>query len=128
MVGDGNSHYKDGTSYGKWFREVRPLILERDENICRACEEPDRMVPTGRNDHYLLKSLLVVHHINEQPADNRPENLVAVCQPCHMIHHKSATTPFPWFASYAERATQSMTSKWKATATSLQVKYSSTTA
>lgn len=128
MVGEGNSHYKSGSSYAEWFRQMRPLILERDERQCRVCGEPDQMVSTGRGDGFQWKSLLVVHHLNEQPQDNRPENLITLCGPCHMTHHKSATTPFPWFASYAARATLYMTSRWRATATSLQVKYSSTTA
>jgi YHS domain-containing protein len=128
MVGAGNSRYKDGTSYAEWFRRMRPLILERDGKVCRACRQPNEMVPTGRSDGFRFKSILVVHHINEDPADNRPENLIALCHGCHMRHHKSATTPFPWFASYAVSATRSMTSRWTATVTSLQAKFSSTTA
>lgn len=128
MVGAGNSKYKDGTSYADWFRKMRPLIFERDDRMCRVCETPEQMTPTGRADNFRFKSLLVVHHINEQPSDNRPENLILLCQPCHMVHHKSKPTPYPWFGSYAERATSYMTSKWMAQVTSLQVKYSSTTA
>lgn len=128
MIGAGNSHYKDGTSYADWFRKMRPLVLERDGRICRVCETTDRMVPTGRDDSFQFKSLLVVHHINELPWDNRPENLITLCQSCHMVHHKSVPTPYPWFGSYAERATSYMTSKWTEQVTSLLVRYSSTTA
>ncbi len=111
MIGAGNSHFKTGTSYAEWFRRMRPLIRERDK-VCRACLNPGR----------------IVHHINQQPWDNWPENLILLCSTCHAVHHKSKRTPFPWFASYAENATRSMTSRWKATATSLQVRFSSTTA
>lgn len=128
MVGAGNSHYKDGTSYAEWFRQMRPLILHRDGSQCRVCSAPDRLVPTGRKDHQQWKSLLAIHHLNELPADNRPENLITLCSPCHMRHHKSTTTPYPWFESYAESATRSMTSRWTATVTSLRMKFSSTTA
>lgn len=128
MVGAGNSKYKDGTSYADWFRKMRPLIFERDGRNCRVCETTDRMVPTGRGGSFQFKSLLLVHHINEQPWDNRPENLILLCQSCHMIHHKSNVTPYPWFESYAVRATSYMTSKWHGQVTSLQAKYSSTTA
>lgn len=112
MVGKGNSHYKDGTSYALWFRSMRPLILERDGG-CAVCGI------TGR---------LVVHHINEDPTDNTPENLVALCRPHHSIHHKSRRTPWPWFATYAQAATRSTTSQWKARTTSLRERFSSTTA
>lgn len=128
MVGEGNSHYKDGTSYAEHFRKMRPLILERDGDQCRACAAPNELVPTGRKDSFQWKSSLVIHHLNEIPQDNRPENLITLCSRCHMRHHKSTTTPFPWFASCAEFATLSMTSKWKETVTSLQEKFSSTTA
>lgn len=128
MVGTGNSHYKDGTSYAEWFRQMRPLIIERDGNQCRVCSAADKMIPTGRKAGSLFRSHFVVHHLNEVPWDNTPENLILLCMSCHGTHHKSATTPFPWFASYTESATRSMTSRWTATVTSLQRKYSSTTA
>jgi hypothetical protein len=111
MIGAGNSHFKDGTSYAAWFRLMRPLIRQRDK-VCRVCLEPGR----------------IVHHINHRPPDNRPENLILLCASCHTVHHKSKQTPFPWFESYAASATRSMTSRWQATATSLQVRFSSTTA
>jgi 5-methylcytosine-specific restriction endonuclease McrA len=128
MTGTGNSHFKDGTSYADWFRKMRPLIITRDGGVCAACRQcppPTRYLRKGVPAE---RSALLVHHIDENPANNRPENLVTVCEGCHMVHHKSNTTPFSWFAAYAEKATRSMTSRWKATVTSLQVKYSSTTA
>lgn len=128
MVGLNNPHYKDGTSYAEHFKRMRPLIFERDGNQCRACLTPDKMVPTGRKTGALFKTHLVVHHLNEEPWDNRPENLILLCATCHMVHHKSATTPYPWFATYTESATRSMTSKWTAQVTSLQTRFLSTTA
>lgn len=113
MIGSGNSRYKDGSSYAEWFRLMRPVIRERDGGSCVACSSHAR---------------LVVHHINHQPPDNWPENLILLCRTCHGVHHGSTTTPFWWFENYAVSATLSMTSRWRATTTSLQVKYSSTTA
>jgi len=127
MVGAGNSHYKDGTSYASWFRLMRPLIRERDQ-ICRACFQPDKPYPVTRLGKTAPRTSLLVHHIDEQPWNCLPENLILVCKSCHLVHHKSATTPFPWFAIYAESATTSMTSKWLTTATSLQEKFSPITA
>lgn len=128
MVGTGNSRFKTGTSYALWFRRMRPLIRERDEALCRACLQPDQPYQVKRAGKISMRSSLVVHHINEKPWDNRPQNLILLCKTCHGVHHKSATTPYPWFGSYAADATRSMTSKWKATVTSLQKKFSSTTA
>lgn len=128
MVGAGNSHYKDGTSYASWFRRMRPLIAERDQHLCRVCMQPDKPYPVTRAGKTAMRSSMVVHHINEDPRDNLPENLILLCKTCHAVHHKSTTTPFPWFAQYAASATTSMTSKWTETVTSLQKKFSSTTA
>lgn len=111
MKGKGNSHFKTGDSYSKLFKMMRPLIIERDCG-CVVCGEVGKF-------H--------VHHINEVVQDNQPENLVMLCPTHHAIHHGSNETPWPWFATYAEQASRSMTSRWKATATSLLAEYSSTT-
>lgn len=112
MVGRGNSRYRDGTSYALWFKLMRPLIIERDGG-CVVCGNTERPF---------------IHHINEDPRNNTPENLVTMCGTHHIVHHKSNQTPWPWFAAYAQAATRSTTSKWKAHTTSLREKYSSTTA
>lgn len=128
MIGRGNSRYLDGSSYADWFRKMRPVIFERDGHRCVACgevPEPTRFVRKGQASE---RSRLLVHHVDHDPRDNRPENLVSVCQPCHGKHHKSTPTPFPWFAEYAGTASRSMTSRLRATATFLQDRYSSTTA
>lgn len=128
MQGSGNSHFKNGLSYGKLFREMRPIIKARDGHCCVACGVPEKFrtwLSGGRNHR---KSNLTIHHINDKPACNQPENLITICATCHAIHHKSALTPFPWFAAYARTASQSMTSKLKDAATSLLKAYSSITA
>lgn len=128
MIGEGNSHYKDGTSYSKWFKEARPLIFERDKDACVVCSAPFKPITYMRNGTPAQKSNLIVHHLDEDPANNRVENLLLLCASCHLVHHKSTTTPYPWFDEYTRQASESMTSKWKATATSLLTVYSSTTA
>lgn len=128
MLGTGNSHYKDGTSYSKWFKEARPLIFERDKDSCVVCSKPSALIAFERDGQTVQRSNLLVHHIDEDPANNRVENLILLCYGCHLVHHKSAMTPYPWFAEYARQASESMTSKWTATATSLLTAYSSTTA
>ena len=38
----------------------------------------------------LIKIILTVAHLNQNPADNRPENLKCLCQRCHLNHDR------PW--------------------------------
>lgn len=128
MVGKANPHYKSGTSYAGWFKAMRPLILERDGHrcvVCRACPPPLQYRRKGKPAQ---KSRLAIHHINEQPWDNRAENLITLCSTCHATHHKSASTPYPWFGQAARVANLSMTFRWQRTVTSLLERYSSTTA
>lgn len=56
------------------FKNVRRKALERDDNTCRFC---------GFRAH----SWQEVHHLNDDHADNRLENLVTACIFCHMCHH-----------------------------------------
>jgi len=128
MLGDSNPNYKDGTSYSKWFKETRPLIFERDKDACVACSATFEPIRYERDGAPAQRSNLIVHHLDENPANNQVGNLILLCYPCHTVHHKSEETPYPWFADYARQASESMTSRWKATATSLLTAYSSTTA
>jgi hypothetical protein len=128
MIGTGNSRYQTGTSYADWFRKMRRLIIHRDGTVCVACKKCPPPLRHLRKGVPAVRGSLLVHHIDENPANNRAENLITLCKSCHLIHHKSATTPWPWFGEYAENATRSMTSRWQATVTSLQAKYLSTTA
>ncbi|OPY55512.1 MAG: hypothetical protein A4E48_00039 [Methanosaeta sp. PtaU1.Bin060] len=127
MVGLGNSHYQDGMSYAMWFTQMRPLILERDGHKCVVCGLQEAFTRITWNGQDVQRSNLVIHHLNEAVLDNTPENLVTLCQPCHMIHHKSKSTPYLWFGSYAVEKSLSMTSRWKAATISLRKRFSPTT-
>ena len=128
MRGKGNSNYKTGTSYAKWYAEMRPLIFERDMYRCVVCQAEAQMETVTWKGQLIDRTTLVVHHIDDNPANNTPENLITLCKTCHAVHHKSAKTPWPWLDTYAQVKSQSMTSKWKSATTSLQKAYSLTTA
>lgn len=73
----------------KNFGGLRPMILERDKNICQIC--------------FRGNTTMLVHHINEDPKDNRMDNLIALCRVCHLVVERmNRTKPnlrhlFPWF-------------------------------
>lgn len=112
MTGQGNSNFKDGSSYSLWFDRARELVLERDK-VCVTCD---------------ATTDLHCHHIDHDLKNNRVENLVMLCESCHTEHHKSATTPFGWLSAYAQALSRCMTSRWKTRAASLLTRFSSETA
>ena len=56
---------------------MRRFILDRDGWRCQRC---------GR------AGVLEVDHVNGDPADDRPDNLRAMCRSCHVAHHRRPLT------------------------------------
>lgn len=62
------------------FRRVRQEVLKRDGWACRFCGFVSPPNDKG-------SSWQEVHHLNDDHADNRPENLATICRYCHMAFH-----------------------------------------
>lgn len=103
--------------YGReWRTVIRPRILRRARNRCERCHKPDRAevfvwrglwrpVDVGASwrtewgiettweapsrERRRIRVVLTVAHLNHDPADNRDENLAALCQWCHLHHDRS---------------------------------------
>lgn len=128
MRGKGNGRYKTGMSYAQWFRDMKPLIIERDDHRCVTCGQPEIIKAYTRQGQPAERTNLQVHHIDGDRSNNKPENLVTMCQSCHISHHGHDMKKWLWLGAYAQVACQSMTSKWLIATTSLQEAYLSTTA
>ncbi len=125
IQGLGNMNYKHGRSYAALFNRMRPLIIERDERKCRACLAT---MPAVEKLRALGQSGWPIHHVNEIPWDNEPQNLILLCKSCHARHHHSNVSPYPWLAEWAALISWCMTSKWKEQVASLHTRFSSITA
>lgn len=65
---------KDSGEADAEFQRVRKKALERDNHTCRFCG-------------FRHLKYQEVHHLNDDHADNRTENLVTACPFCHMVQH-----------------------------------------
>lgn len=65
---------KDSGEADAEFQRVRKKALERDNQSCRFCG-------------FRHLKWQEVHHVNDDHADNRLENLVTACSFCHMVQH-----------------------------------------
>ena len=100
------------------WKEVRQHILERAKNMCEKCEIANYSIVTQFDEGRLvsqdpfstfkearkhLKALketgssvalassvvvLTIAHLNHDPTDCRDENLMAMCQRCHLAYDK----------------------------------------
>jgi hypothetical protein len=94
--------------YGREWRTVtRPRILERAGDKCENCKVPNHAI-VWRMAHGLwrhmsvygepamsrpgnsheVKIVLTIAHLNHMAGDDRPENLKALCQWCHLDYDK----------------------------------------
>ena len=88
MMGMGNSHFTPSRSFNKEFADIRQQILDRDKHTCQKCGATEEVVclKGGRSK---TRTNLVVHHIDENPRNNEPSNLITLCGFCHLsLHHK----------------------------------------
>lgn len=81
------------------WKAIRASVLERAENMCELCFVPNGSL-AWRDRHgeafpytqsakeagfKAIRIVLTIAHINQDPTDNRPVNLRALCQRCHNL-------------------------------------------
>lgn len=75
--------YKDGkggTPYLSTWSRTKLQIMERDGYSCQG------------KDCRKKQPVLNVHHIDENPQNDNPENLITLCSSCHRRAHKNSLT------------------------------------
>jgi hypothetical protein len=67
------------SKYGlRRWKKTRQAILDRDHHSCTICRSGD---------------FLSVHHVDCDPTNDNPENLVTLCDHCHAFIHREAISP-----------------------------------
>jgi len=78
--------------YPEDWETIAGLVKDLAENCCEACGHPHDY-PSGH--------VLTVHHLDDDPANNRIENLVALCQRCHLSIQSKFFPGQSWLAGLA---------------------------
>jgi HNH endonuclease len=82
---------------------VPPYFVKFCSVYCRSdIRQRSRLIYTQYRKRYCERCLdkpydlskLHVHHLNENPGDNRPDNLITVCQLCHTTLHQATQIQF----------------------------------
>ena len=68
------------TNIPNW-QQIRKVILDRDNYMCRICAAD------------AAEEKLDVHHVDWDRTNNKPRNLVTLCQPCHQAIHQHNYRP-----------------------------------
>ena len=75
--------------YPNNWREIALSVKESALWRCAKCNQqclrPGKQSGLTKSERCALT--LAVHHRNRIPEDNRPENLIALCNACHLSYH-----------------------------------------
>lgn len=71
---------KGKDQYPNNWKEIRKCVLHRAKNECELCGAPNYK-PHWKTGS---KVVLTIHHIDFDTKNNKPYNLLALCQRCHL--------------------------------------------
>lgn len=82
--------------YPKNWKEI---AYAKKESVGWKCEECGKQCRKPGEPLETFRNVLTVAHLNHEPMDCRPENLKALCAPCHLRydaeHHAETRTKQP---------------------------------
>ena len=83
---------------GRWWDEA--IGRWRDDVGRAVATPPENRAPDVRT----TRVVLACAHLNHDPTDNRPRNLAALCQRCHMRHDAPEHRRRRWLNAFRLRA------------------------
>ncbi|WP_250126274.1 hypothetical protein [Chroococcidiopsis sp. CCMEE 29] len=83
----------DRKRYPPNWNQIANSVKEAAQWQCqhchRLCLRPGEKPSSPSRSEWTLATLSV-HHANFTPEDNQPQNLIALCTPCHLALHAKA--------------------------------------
>ena len=92
----------DGLPLGRWA-----LVGSRGEAVARRTRQTTRELPAlwlWKGTVRTTRVVLACSHLDNDPTNNRPSNLKALCQRCHMLHDQAEHQRRCWFTLFRRRA------------------------
>jgi hypothetical protein len=74
--------------YPENWPEIERACKDRAGWICEWCSVDHGTMRIGKKYKRPYKVILSGAHLNHDPSDNRDENLIALCQECHLCHDR----------------------------------------
>lgn len=79
------------SGYPENWNQIATAIKQQSGYCCQRCGM--QCLPPGRGYRHLSRRVrskytAQVHHRDRQPANNNPDNLVALCTGCHLHYHQ----------------------------------------
>ena len=71
----------DKSRYPANWKQIAMAVKEAAGWTCQACGKQCRKPGEKLDTH---RRTLTVHHIDHRPENSEPENLIALCAPCHL--------------------------------------------
>ena len=71
----------DKSRYPANWKQIALAVKEAAGWRCQACGKQCRKPGEKLDTH---RRTLTVHHIDHRPENSEPENLIALCAPCHL--------------------------------------------
>ena len=86
----------------------RALVGSREEAVARRTRQTDSaQLPAlwlWKGTIRTTRVVLACSHLDHDPTNNRPSNLKAFCQRCHMLHDRPEHQRRRWFTLFRRRA------------------------
>lgn len=77
---------RQSRGYGAAWDSLRLQIMKRDNHLCQSCKRKGRATAAREVDHIIPKAL---------GGHDQPDNLEAICTPCHKVKTKIKTGSKP---------------------------------